>query len=188
MKKVMMIVPIAIGMMMFSVAAMAQNDAISRFFGKYQNDETFTYANISSKMFNLFTNMEVENKEDQEVLNAISKLKGLRVLQKEDARNARELYKEALATIPTKEYEELMSVRDEDKDMKFFVKELSAGKIGELLMIMGGNDEFMVLTLFGEIDLKQVGRMGSKMDIDGLKNLQKIDDKKGTPEKKGNEE
>jgi hypothetical protein len=80
-----------------------------------------------------------------------------------------------------------MSVRDDEKDMKFYVKELSAGKIGELLMIMGGDDEFMVLTLFGEIDLKQVGRMGSKMDIDGLKNLKRIDDKKGATPKKENE-
>lgn len=183
MKKMMII-----GAMMFSVAAIAQNDAVTRFFSKYQNDESFTYANISSKMFSLFMNMEVEKEEDQEVLNAISKLKGLRVLAKDDARNARELYKEAIATIPTKEYEELMSVRDEEKDMKFFVKEISTGKIGELLMIMGGDDEFMVLTLFGEIDLKQVGRMGSKMDIDGLKNLQKLDDKKSGSEKKGNEE
>ena len=174
--------------LLFSVAAMAQNDAVSKFFSKYQNDESFTYANISSKMFSMFTNMELEKKEDQEVLNAISKLKGLRILQKEDARNARELYKEALGLIPIKEYEELMSIRDQDKDMKFFVKEISAGKIGELLMVMGGNDEFMVLTLFGEIDLKQVGRMGRKMDIDGLKHLEKLDDKKGTPEKKGNEE
>jgi uncharacterized protein DUF4252 len=186
MKKVIVIMSV----MMFSVAAMAQNDAVTKFFSKYQNDESFTYANISSKMFSMFTNMEVESKEDQEVLNAISKLKGLRVLQKEDARNARELYKEALGLIPTKEYEELMSVRDQDTDMKFFVKELSPGKIGELLMVMGGNDEFMVLTLFGEIDLKQVGRMGSKMDIDGLKNLQKLDKKPTTPapDKKSNEE
>jgi hypothetical protein len=174
--------------MMFSVAAMAQNDAVTKFFSKYQNDESFTYANISSKMFSMFTNMEVEDKDDQEVLNAISKLKGLRVLQKEDARNARELYKEALGLIPTKDYEELMSVRDEDKDMKFYVREASPGKIAELLMIMGGNEEFMVLTLFGEIDLKQVGKLGRKMDIDGLKNLQKLDDKKPAPAKKDNEE
>ena len=112
----------------------------------------------------------------------------MRVLQKSEARNARELYKEAMGLIPSKEYEELMSVRDEDKDMKFFVKETSPGKIGELLMVMGGNDEFLVLTLFGEIDLKQVGRMGSKMDIDGLKNLQKLDEKKGKGEEKKNEE
>jgi len=174
--------------MLLSVAAMAQNDAISKFFSKYQNDESFTYANISSKMFSMFTNMEVEKKEDQEVLNAISKLKGLRILQKQDARNARELYKEALAVIPTKEYEELMSIRDQDKDMKFFVKEISPSKIGELLMIMGGNDEFMVLTLFGEIDLKQVGRMGRQMDIDGLKNLEKLDDKKTPANSKGDKE
>jgi Domain of unknown function (DUF4252) len=178
---------VMVAALLFSVAAMAQNDAVTKFFSKYQNDESFTYANISSKMFSMFTNLEVESKDDQEVLNAISKLKGLRILQKDDARNARELYKEALTLIPLKEYEELMSVRDEDKDMKFFVKEISSGKIGELLMVMGGNDEFMVLTLFGEIDLKQVGRMGRKMDIDGLKKLEKMDDKKSTtPEKKTN--
>jgi Domain of unknown function (DUF4252) len=170
---------------LLSVAAMAQNDAVSKFFSKYQNDETFTYANISSKMFSMFTDLQVDSKEDQEVLDAISKLKGMRVLQKDDARNARELYKEALALIP-KDYEELMSVRDEDKDMKFFVKEISKGKIGELLMVMGGASEFMVLTLFGEIDLKQVGSMGRKMDINGLKNLQKLDDKKAPAEKKSN--
>jgi len=183
MKKTILVLIVLMG----SVGAWAQNDAISRFFSKYQNDETFTYANISSKMFSMFTNMQVEKKEDQEVLNAISKLKGLRILQKEDPRNARALYKEAMSTIPTKEYEELMSVRDKDKDMKFYVKEISSGKIGELLMIMGGNEEFMVLTLFGEIDLKQVGRMGSRMDIDGLKNLERIDDKKGTEDKKNEE-
>ena len=176
---------VMVSAVLLSVVAMAQNDAVSKFFSKYQNDETFTYANISSKMFSMFTDLQVDTKEDQEVLDAISKLKGMRVLQKDDARNARELYKEALSLIP-KDYEELMSVRDEDKDMKFFVKEISKGKIGELLMVMGGANEFMVLTLFGEIDLKQVGSMGRKMDINGLKNLQKLDDKKPPADKKTN--
>ncbi|MFZ5971338.1 MAG: DUF4252 domain-containing protein [Bacteroidota bacterium] len=165
-------------MMMVSAAALAQGDAISKFFSKYQNDESFSQVTVSSKMFSLFTNMEVESAEDQEVLNAISKLKGLRILAKEDARDGYALYKEAMAMVPVKEYEELMSVRDKDKDMKFFIKETSPGKISELLMLAGGTQEFMVLSLFGEIDLKQVGKIGSKMDIDGLDNLHKIDDKK----------
>lgn len=164
-------------MMVAALVAQAQNDAISKFFSKYQNDDTFSQVTISSKMFNLFTNMEVDKPEDQEVLNAISKLKGLRILAKEDARDGYALYKEAMALVPVKEYEELMSVRDKDKDMKFFIKETSPGKISELLMIAGGSDEFMVLSLFGEIDLKQVGKIGSKMDIDGLDNLHKLDDK-----------
>lgn len=165
-------------MMVMSLMAQAQSDAISKFFTKYQNDESFSQVTVSSKMFNLFTNMEVQSKEDQEVLNAISKLKGLRILAKENTRDSRMLYKEAMAMIPVKEYEELMTVRDKDKDMKFFIKETSPGKISELVMVAGGNEEFMVLSLFGEIDLKQVSKMGMKMDVDGLKNLEKLNEKK----------
>lgn len=173
MKKLM----VGIVMMAVSVAAQAQGDAISKFFSKYQNDETFSQVNMSSKMFSLMANLEVENPEDQEVVNMISKLKGLKILAKEEARNSRELYKEALGMIPAKEYEELMSVRDKDKDMKFFIKE-SGGKISELVMVAGGNEEFMLLSLFGEIDLKQVSKISKKMNIDGLENLENIKDKK----------
>jgi hypothetical protein len=165
-----------------SAGVFAQGDAVSKFFSKYQNDETFSQVTINSKMFSMLVDMEVDDPEDQEVINAISKLKGLRILAKEDTRDGRLLYKEALSLIPSKEYEELMSVRDEDKDMKFFIKESSPGKISELVMVAGGNDEFMVLSLFGEIDLKQIGKIGSKMDIDGLDNLHKLeDDKKKKP-------
>ena len=182
MKKLMM----GVVMLGLSMTAMAQGDAITKFFNKYQDDETFTQVTVSSKMFNLFTNMEVKNKDDQDVLNAISKLKGLRVLAKEEARNSRELYKEALSLIPTKDYEELMSVREKDKDMKFFIRESKPGVISELVMVAGGNEEFMVLSLFGEIDLKEISKIGSKMDIDGLQHLKKMD--KGNKEDKENKE
>ncbi|MBS1505690.1 MAG: DUF4252 domain-containing protein [Bacteroidetes bacterium] len=164
--------------MVMSIAANAQGDAIAKFFAKYQDDESFTQVKVSQKMFGLFTNMSVDKPEDKEVLDAISKIKGLRVLAKHETRDSRSLYKEAMAMIPTNDYEELLSVRDKDKDMKFFIKEISAGKIGELVMVMGGNDEFMVLSLFGEIDLKKIGNIGKKMNIDGLQNLEKIKDNK----------
>ena len=160
-------------MVVIATGARAQNDAITKFFNKYSADESFTQVTISSKMFGLFTNMEADTPEDKEVLDAISKLKGLRILAKDDERNARALYKEAFSLVPTKEYEELMSVRDKDKDMKFMIKE-SGGKISELLMIAGGTKEFMVMSLFGEIDLKQISRIGKKMNVSGLENLEKM--------------
>src|SRR5688572_24189455 len=167
----------AIAVLMIGVNGVFAQDAISKFFTKYQDDESFTQVTVSSKMFSLVNKIEVESKEDQEVLNAISKLKGLRILAKENTSDARKLYKEAFTLIPVKEFEELMSVRDKDKDMKFYIKE-SGGKISELVMIMGGADDFMVMTLIGEIDLKQVSRIGKKMDVKGLENLEKIEDKK----------
>ena len=162
-------------MMVMAMVATAQDNAISKFFSKYQGDESFSQVTVSSKMFGLFTNMETNDPEDKEVLDAISKIKGLRILAKEEARDSRELYKEALTMIPAKEYEELMTVRDKDKDMKFFIKE-AAGKISELVMLMGGNEEFMVLSIFGEIDLKQVSKIGKKMNVDGLDHLEKMKD------------
>jgi hypothetical protein len=164
-------------MVVLSVAANAQGEAVSKFIAKYQDDETFTQVKVSQKMFGLFTNMDVEKPEDKQILDAISKIQGLRVLAKHETRDSRALYKEALGAIPSNSYEELMSVRDKDKDMKFFIKELSAGKIGELVMVMGGNDEFMLLSLFGEIDLKKISMIGRKMNIEGLDKLEKIKDK-----------
>jgi len=164
---------IAIAILMTSLTAVNAQDVISKFFTKYQDDETFTNVNISSKMFGLFTEMEADNPEDKEILDAISKLKGLKIVAKENARNSRELYKEALGLIP-KNFEELMSVRDKDKDMKFMIQE-NAGKISEMLMVVGGNEEFMILSIFGEIDLKQISRIGTKMNIKGLENLQKME-------------
>jgi len=162
-------------MVVMSIAANAQ-DGISKFIAKYQDDETFTQVKVSQKMFGLFTNLNVDKPEDKDVLDAISKIQGLTVLAKQQTRDSRTLYKEALTYVP-KSYEELMSVRDKDKDMKFFIKE-AGGKIGELIMVMGGNDEFAVISLFGEIDLKKIGSIGKKMNIDGLDKLEKIKDGK----------
>jgi Domain of unknown function (DUF4252) len=167
---------IVVAVLMIVATGLQAQDAISKFFSKYQSDESFTQVTISSKMFGLFTNMDAETAEDKEVLEAISKLKGLRILMKDNTSDARALYKEAFALIPVKEFEELMAVRDKDKDMKFYIKE-SGGKISELVMVMGGTNDFMIMSLFGEIDLRQVSRIGKKMDVKGLENLEKIDKK-----------
>ena len=159
--------------MMASAASFAQNDAINKFFNKYQNDETFSLVNISGKMFSMMANIEGDTQEDKDMIAAISKIKGLKVLKKDGGRNSRELYNEAISTIPSREFEELMSIRQKDNDIKFFTKE-AGGKISELVMVMGGNEDFMVMSVFGDIDLKEISKMSKSVNIDGLNNLQNI--------------
>lgn len=89
MKKV---IVLAIGMII-TVQLNAQ-DAISKFFSKYESDADFTHVSVTSRMFSLFTNMEMDTKENQEVMDAISKLKGLKILAKENTNKGKELYKE----------------------------------------------------------------------------------------------
>ena len=160
--------------MIGGLGASAQEDAISKFFSKYENDDSFTQINITARMFGLFANFDTGDQEDQDVIDAISKVKGLKILAKEDVNNGKKLYDEALKMIDSKEYEELMTVRDKDSDMKFLIKE-KGGIIEELLMIMGSDDNFFLLSLIGDIDLKQISKLSKSMDIDGFEKLEHID-------------
>jgi hypothetical protein len=166
---------VVLALIMVSAGAFAQGEAVSKFFDKYAADESFTtQATISSKMFSLFTNMDATTAEDKEVIDAISKIKGLRVLGKDKANGARTYYTEALSVVSKNKYDELMSVRDKDKDMKFYIKETAPGKVGEFIMLIGSNTEFMIISLFGEIDLKQISKIGRKMNVGGLDKLEKL--------------
>jgi len=163
-------------MMAFTTLTFAQDDAISKFFDKYEEDDNFTHVTITSRMFGLFANLDVEDEADKELMDAVSKVKGLKIIGKDDIENsaADALYKEAFELIPDKEYDELMTVRDKDTDMKFLIKEEN-GVITELIMVMHGDNEFFLLSLIGDIDLKQISRLSKSMDIDGFQHLKNID-------------
>jgi hypothetical protein len=173
MKKILVL---GVAMMMLTVVARAQSESISKFISKYQDDESFSEVTISGKMFSMIANLDGDTPEEKATISAISKIRGLKILRKEKTRDARDLYKEAMATVPTNGFEELMSVRDKDTDMKFYTLE-KGGKISELVMVLGGSDQFMLLTIFGEIDLKEISKIGKSVNIDGLQNLDKIHNK-----------
>lgn len=159
-----------------SLGAHAQSDVVSKFFDKYGDNEDFTEVSVSSRMFGLFTDMEVDSEEDQEVLDAISKLTGLKMLVKDDASDAMDLYKELMTKMPKDGFDELMSLRENGKLMKFMIKEKD-GKISELVLVSGGDSDFFVIRLLGEIDLKQVSKLSQKMNIEGLDKLENLEDK-----------
>jgi hypothetical protein len=165
--------------LLISPLLFAQEDAITRYLSKYEDDENFTHVTVTSRMFGLFANLDSEDQEDQELLEAISKVKGLRIIARDEITTAEAdaLYKEAFELIPTKEYDELMTVKDKDNDMQFLIKEEN-GVITELLMVIHGNTEFFLLSLIGDIDLKQISRLSQSMAIDGFEHLDKIDNKK----------
>ena len=161
-------------LLLCTLAASAQNDAISKFFSKYENDDSFTQVVVTARMFGLFANLDAEDPEDQEVIDAVSKVKGLKILTKDNISNGKEMYADAFKMIDSKEYEELMTVKDRENDMKFLIKE-KEGTISELLMVLGGEHEFLILSLVGDIDLKQISKLSKSMDIEGFENLEKLD-------------
>ncbi len=152
----------------------AQDAAISSLFDKYADNEELTKVSISQKMFSLFTNLEPDDPETKELADAISKLKGVKILASDSIADGRKYYREASQNIRKSQFEELMSVRDGDKDMVFMIKE-SGGIISELLMLVGGDHQFVAMDLFGEIDLKQISKLSKGMNMKGMEYLENID-------------
>ena len=69
-----------------------------------------------------------------------------------------------------------MTVRDKDQDIRFMIKDSDGGKIvDELLLLVGGDDEFVFISFVGKIYLKKIGKLAKSMDIDGIEHLDKLD-------------
>lgn len=151
-------------------SAMAQEDAISKYFAKYVDDERFTVVYISGKMFQMINKMELdlEDEEAEAIMSVVKDLKGLRILTTET--DGGKFYKEALQTINTKGYETLLEVREgNDENVKFLVKDSNEGSmLDELLLLVGGEDEdFVMLSFIGKIDLSQIGKLSKAFDEEG---------------------
>lgn len=161
--------------MMWSMTTMAQDNAISKYFSKYMSDTSFTKVTVTSKMFSLFTEIDGEDEAEKEVLEALSKLKGIKVLINDDPKDPKSLYGGAVSTIDKdKSYEELMSVEDGEENVKFMIRD-QGSIINELLMVVGGNEQFLIMSLFGEIDLKQIAKLSRIMKMRGMDHLKVLD-------------
>ena len=153
-----------------ALSSFGQNDAITKYFNKYVEDERFSAVYISPKMFNMVSKIEIENMEP-EVQEVIRSMKGLRILHTEQ--NAAQYYNEALKSIPTSEYELLLTARDNGENVRFMVKD-NGDIVEELLMIVGGEKNFAMLSFIGNIDLKKVGKLAKVLEIDNLQYLDKL--------------
>ncbi len=78
--------------------------------------------------------------------------------------------------LPRSEYEELMVVKDSESDVIFLAREES-GVIVELLLIVSGDDDNALIAITGEIDLKTIAKLGSALDIDGMEELENLEEK-----------
>jgi len=160
-----------------SFAMTAQQNAVSKYFKKYQRDTSFTKVSVTSKMFSLFTEIDTDDESEKEILAAMAKLKGIKALFTDDHKSAdlEKRYYDALSTIEGDEnFEELMTVEDRRENISFMIREDDAGTIRELLMIIGGPTNFMVMSLYGEIDLASIGKISKALKIKGMEEFGRI--------------
>ena len=176
MKKLMFIVCF-IGL---SAVIMAQNSSIDRVFDKYAGKEGFTTVYISKYMFSMFASLEnVEDDDLKEVQDVFGKLTGIKILAVEDEDAVGEgvnFYDEIMKDLPRNEYQELMVVKNSESDVIFLARE-EKGVIVELLLIVGGESDNALIAITGEIDLATISKLSETMDIEGMEELENLEEK-----------
>ena len=169
MKKLMLIMLFCTSLTPLSI--WAQTDAITQYFDQYMDDENFTVVYITPKMFQMISKLDLKDPDAKEIKEVLQDLKGLRILQTE--KNAMQYYKEVIAKFKPTEYELLMTVRDKGENVRFWTKE-SGGVISELLMLVGGVKEFVMISFIGNISLDKISKLANKMDVDGMEHLKEL--------------
>ncbi|MFK7925309.1 MAG: DUF4252 domain-containing protein [Bacteroidia bacterium] len=158
--------------MLFSLGLQAQNARLDPVFKQFQDDARFSRINVSSRMFDAFVDIEMDNPEEQEVIEALAKLKGLKALMGNSVNDAASIYQNFIQG-PANNMEELTTVTESGIEFKFFVTK-SGEQITELVMVGYEESTVMIMSLVGDIELEAIAAISEKMNIPGFENFQKV--------------
>jgi Domain of unknown function (DUF4252) len=158
-----------------SILIQAQTNPVDEMFNKYSEKEGFTVVTISGKMFSMFANLDSENKDAD---NFIRRLKSIRILSVEDSvlNQSLNFYTELSRKIDLSDYEELMVVKEGHDITKFLIRQ-NGNIISELLVISGGPGGNSLISIKGDLNLKNISDLSKNSGIQELKNLDKINKK-----------
>lgn len=167
-------------------------------FDKFEDDPEVSSMVINQKMFRMLASidLDMDDPEAQEFLEMVKKITGLKVFTTGDDKVSADMKATVDSYLKTSKLEELMRFKDGEQSVKFYVKEgKDENHVKELLMYMTGLKELtegsdieingekrvfetVVLSLTGDIDLRQISKITNKMDIPGGEQLKKAGDKK----------
>ncbi len=153
----------------------AQSGPVEEMFNKYSEKPGFTVVSISSKMFSMFANKDTEKKDADEIIN---RLKSIKILSVEDSLLNKNLnfYSELSKKLDLSVYEELMVVKEGPDITKFLIKQ-TGNTISELLVITGGPGGNSLISIKGDLNLKNISDLSKSLDMQELKSLDKIEKK-----------
>lgn len=166
-------------------------------FDQFEDMDGVTSFVVNSKMFNMLAEIEIntDDPESQAFVDMVKKITGLKVLTTGDEAIASKMNAQVNGYLKSSNLEELMRMKDGDQTVKIYVKEgKDDNHVKELLMFVNGLKEVtagqditingkkreietVILSLTGDIDLRQISKLTDKMNVPGGKHLKKAGEK-----------
>ncbi len=154
-------------------------------FDKYENMKDVSSVIVTSKMFKLLSKIDIESndKEVQEYMNLVENIKNIKVFATDSDAIGNKMRADVASYLKSSTLDELMRVNTDGKNVKFYSKPgRDDDHVSELFMFLDGVKEggdgpdTVVLTITGDIDLKQVSKIADHLNVPGgeeLKNVKK---------------
>lgn len=164
---------------MLSYSVTAQTSSADKIFDKYSEMDNFTSVDIAKGLFELFAEIDSDDEEFEDFKKAVEGIEKLRLISyslkeaESELKTKTKFYDEIMETVPFKEFELLMVVKEKDKKIEFFSKS-DEQIITEMVMLVNGNKETILLSLTGNIDLNYVTKLGGAMNMGGMEHLKKM--------------
>ena len=166
-------------------------------FDKFEDMDGVTSVIVNQKMFKMLAdlNIQTDDPDAQEVMGMVNKITGLKVLTTGDEKISADMNSTVNSYLKSSNLQELMRIKDGDQTVKFYVKEgKDDNHVKELLMFVNGLKEItkdqditingkkreietVLLSLTGDIDLRQISKLTNKMNMPGGDQLKKVNEK-----------
>jgi hypothetical protein len=159
----------------------AQNSSAIALFDKYGGKDGYTTVSISKELFGMFADMNTDDPDMKDVKDMMNQLDGIKILMYEADSNSSDgeldRFKGEIGKLQVSGYSELMVVKQTGEEVKFLAQK-KGDKIGELLLVINGENEAGFITITGTIDMSTIGKLSKTMNFEGMDNLEKLDEKK----------
>ena len=150
-------------------------------FTKYDNIREITSIVVNKSMFKLMSKLDLGS-DDEDVkayLEIVENLDDIKVYTTESLDYGKQLQADFNILKSKNNLEELMRIKDDGKNVNFYIK---PGKtddyVSQLLMFINSSEasdtQSVLMVINGNIDLKNISKLTSQMNIPGAKSLENI--------------
>ncbi len=154
-------------------------------FDSFENEKDVTSVVVTKNMFKLLSKMDL-NSNDPEVedyLKMVDNLETIKIFTTDNPDVAARMSAKVNEYVSSNnELSELMRVKDDGKNIRFYSKQGTTDTlVSELLMhldgLADGTAMTVVMSITGAIDLKQIGKLTQELKVPGSEQLKNINKK-----------
>lgn len=152
----------------------AQKKELETIFQQYENTNGVTSINITKAMFGFLNALDLGDTEIGQIKPVLSKLNALKILIIDNESNnptLKGINNSILNAVNKLNYQELVTVNNQDGKVKFLASEAKNGMLDNLLMNISGNDGGNVLMMLdGNLSMDDVNNLVSETQLTVSKN------------------